>query len=119
MYKSYLNAVLFLFLQKAVATYFLNNPVDIAAAYQGRATVDVDIINQVSTLRLTKVTMQDNRRYQCSVMISSEGTTSATTSLVVLGESHRVRTNQQLYVRWWIWNYSPLIKLLQLFMFNY
>ncbi|XP_028249374.1 cell surface A33 antigen-like [Parambassis ranga] len=71
---------------KSVATYFLNSPIDIAPAYEGRAFLEVDITNQVSTLRLTKVTMQDNRRYQCSVKIpgDDEGTTAASTSLLVL-----------------------------------
>ncbi|XP_042350702.1 cell surface A33 antigen-like [Plectropomus leopardus] len=70
----------------SVATYFLNNPIDIAPDYEGRASMRVDIENQVSELTLTKVTMQDNRSYQCSVMIPNddEGTTAATTSLLVL-----------------------------------
>ncbi|XP_033473932.1 cell surface A33 antigen-like [Epinephelus lanceolatus] len=70
----------------AVATYFINNPVDIAPNYEGRATMEVSLDNQVSTLTLTKVTMQDSRSYQCSVMIPNddEGTTAATTSLLVL-----------------------------------
>ncbi|KAK9537795.1 hypothetical protein VZT92_005376 [Zoarces viviparus] len=69
-----------------VATYFINNPIDIAPNYEGRAFMEVDLDRQVSTLRLTKVNMQDNRSYQCSVMIPNddEGTTSATTSLLVL-----------------------------------
>lgn len=71
-----------------MATYFINNPIDIAPAYEGRASLEVDINKQVSILNLTKVTMEDNRRYQCSVMIPNddEGTTAATTSLLVLGE---------------------------------
>lgn len=80
---------MFLFLQKAVATYYLNKVIDIAPAYEGRATLEVDLDRKVSTLRLTKVTIQDSRRFQCSVMIpgDDEGTTSATTSLLVLGET--------------------------------
>lgn len=76
------------FLQKPVANFFLNNPIDIAPVYEGRAFVEVDVPKQVSTLRLTKVTMQDSRSYQCSVMIPNddEGTTVASTSLLVLGE---------------------------------
>lgn len=72
-----------------MATYFLNNPVDIAPAYEGRAFLTVDVNKRVSTLRLTKVTMKDSRRFQCSVMIPNddEGTTAATTSLLVLGEN--------------------------------
>ncbi|XP_029315497.1 cell surface A33 antigen [Cottoperca gobio] len=67
-----------------VATYFINNPIDIAPKYEGRAFVEVN--HQVSTLRLTGLTMQDSRSYQCSVMIPNddEGTTAATTSLLVL-----------------------------------
>lgn len=72
-----------------MATYFINNPIDIAPNYEGRASMEVDIDRQVSTLRLTKVTMQDSRNYQCSVLIPNddEGTTAAATSLLVLGEN--------------------------------
>ncbi|KAM9346810.1 uncharacterized protein ABDE67_011119 [Symphorus nematophorus] len=71
---------------ETVANYFLNNPVDIAPDYEGRAFVEVNMEKKESTLRLTKVTMQDNRRFQCSVKIPNddEGTTSAITSLLVL-----------------------------------
>uniref|UniRef100_A0A4W6FJJ2 Ig-like domain-containing protein n=1 Tax=Lates calcarifer TaxID=8187 RepID=A0A4W6FJJ2_LATCA len=71
---------------KAVATYFTNAPTDIAPAYEGRASLEVDLTNHVSTLQLKKVTMQDNRSFQCSVIIpgDDEGTTAATTSLLVL-----------------------------------
>ncbi|XP_068185812.1 cell surface A33 antigen-like [Antennarius striatus] len=69
-----------------VATYFLNNPVDIAPLYEGKATMEVDMDRQESRLTLSKVTIQDSRRFQCSVMIPNddEGTTAATTSLLVL-----------------------------------
>lgn len=71
-----------------MGTFFLNNPIDIAPAYENRAFLEVDTESLVSTLRLTKVSMQDSRRYQCSVMIPNddEGTTAASTSLLVLGE---------------------------------
>ncbi|XP_031150631.1 uncharacterized protein gpa33b [Sander lucioperca] len=67
-----------------VATYFINNPIDIAPNYEGRAIMEID--GQTSRLHLSKVTMKDSRRYQCSVMIPNddEGTTAATTSLLVL-----------------------------------
>uniref|UniRef100_A0AAQ6IKX3 Ig-like domain-containing protein n=1 Tax=Anabas testudineus TaxID=64144 RepID=A0AAQ6IKX3_ANATE len=69
-----------------VASYFLNKPVDIAPAYEGRASLKNDMTKHVSTLHLTKVTMEDNRRYQCSVAIPNDkqGTQAATTSLLVL-----------------------------------
>ncbi|XP_061649110.1 cell surface A33 antigen-like [Phyllopteryx taeniolatus] len=69
-----------------VATYFLNNAVDIAPAYEGRAFMEVDVATQQSTLRLTKLTVQDSRHFQCSVKIPNddEGTTASSTSLLVL-----------------------------------
>ncbi|CAJ1079619.1 V-set and immunoglobulin domain-containing protein 1 [Xyrichtys novacula] len=71
---------------KTVATYFTNNPIDIAPAYEGRAFMEVDLDGRVSTLKLTKVTMQDSRQFQCSVRIPNddEGKPAATTSLLVL-----------------------------------
>ncbi|KAG7503007.1 cell surface A33 antigen [Solea senegalensis] len=71
---------------KPVATFFLNTPVDIAPAYEGRATLVVDTDQRVGKLHLTKVTMKDSRRFQCSVLIPNddEGTTIASTSLLVL-----------------------------------
>uniref|UniRef100_A0A3P8SD80 Ig-like domain-containing protein n=1 Tax=Amphiprion percula TaxID=161767 RepID=A0A3P8SD80_AMPPE len=71
---------------QAVASYFYSRPVNIAPAYEGRAFLEVDMNTRTSTLRLTKVTMQDSRSYQCSVNIynDDEGTTAATTSLLVL-----------------------------------
>lgn len=71
-----------------MATYFYERPVDIAPAYEGRAFMSVDIAGRKSSLRLTKVTTQDDRVYQCTVLIPNddEGTTAATTSLMVLGE---------------------------------
>lgn len=72
-----------------MATYFLNNRVDIAPTYEGRAFLEVNMDKQVSTLRLTKVKMEDSRRFQCNVIIPNddEGTTRASTSLLVLGEN--------------------------------
>ncbi|XP_044222179.1 cell surface A33 antigen-like [Thunnus albacares] len=70
---------------KSVATYYSSvNRIDISPNYEGRAFLEID--NYVSTLRLTKVTMQDNREFQCSVKIpgDDEGITAATTSLLVL-----------------------------------
>lgn len=79
----------FLFFFKIpVATYFLGSPSDIAAGYEGRAFLDVDTTQKTSTLRITKVTMQDSRFFQCNVQVPNddEGTTLAVTSVLVLGE---------------------------------
>lgn len=72
-----------------MATFFLNRPIDVAPAYEGRAFLLVDTDMKVSTLRLTKVTMQDSRRFQCRVTIpgDDEGNSAAITSLLVLGEN--------------------------------
>lgn len=71
-----------------MGTYFLNNRLDIAPDYENKAFVEVDMEQRVSTLRLTKVTVEDSRRFQCSVIIPNddEGTTRASTTLLVLGE---------------------------------
>ncbi|KAK5920613.1 hypothetical protein CgunFtcFv8_024406 [Champsocephalus gunnari] len=69
---------------QTLATYFLNTPVNIAPKYEGRASLEIN--QQVSTLRLSKLTVQDSRSYQCGVLIPNddEGVTAATTSLLVL-----------------------------------
>ncbi|KAM4557776.1 V-set and immunoglobulin domain-containing protein 1-like [Odontesthes bonariensis] len=71
---------------KTVASYFINNPIDIAPAYEGRVFMEVNMNSGTSTLRFTEVTIKDSRSYQCSVKIAGddEGTPAATTSLVVL-----------------------------------
>ncbi|XP_076603702.1 immunoglobulin superfamily member 11-like [Chaetodon auriga] len=71
---------------QTVATFFISNQVDIAPPYEGRASLEVDMNSRIGTLRLMKVTMKDSRRYQCSVIIpgDDEGTTAASTSLLVL-----------------------------------
>ncbi|XP_053184387.1 V-set and immunoglobulin domain-containing protein 1-like [Scomber japonicus] len=69
-----------------VATFFTDSTVDIVPEYENRVRLEVDTTTHVSTLHLTKVTMQESHKFQCSVMIpgDDEGTTSATTSLLVL-----------------------------------
>ncbi|XP_022596918.1 cell surface A33 antigen-like isoform X2 [Seriola dumerili] len=71
---------------KPVASFFSTGVINIAPGYEGRVSVEYDNINHVSTLHLTKVIMQDSRRYQCGVLIPNddEGTTAAITSLLVL-----------------------------------
>ncbi|KAM9804450.1 uncharacterized protein ACB057_006303 [Neosynchiropus ocellatus] len=71
---------------KPVATYFLNSLPDISPAYEGRASLEVDVDKGEGVLRLTKVTLEDSRKYHCSVLIPNddEGTTFAITTLLVL-----------------------------------
>lgn len=83
------NMFVCIFFQNTVATFYLNSRVDIAPAYEGRAFLNVDMDQQVSTLQITKVKVEDTGRFQCSVLIpdDDEGTTRATTSILVLGEN--------------------------------
>ncbi|XP_041806979.1 cell surface A33 antigen-like [Chelmon rostratus] len=71
---------------KSVATFYINNVVDIARDYEGRASLEVDMNKKESALHLTKLTGKDSRRYQCRVKIPNDdvGITAATTSLLVL-----------------------------------
>lgn len=75
-----------------MGTFFLNKPIDIAPSYEGRAFLEVDMDQKQSTLRLTKVTIEDSRRFQCSVTIPNddEGRSAHSTSLLVLGEKEFV-----------------------------
>lgn len=77
---------LLLFRKTLVASKWSGKPAEIAPSYEGRASMEVN--NLVSTLQLTKVTLKDSRRFQCSILIrgDDEGKPSATTYLLVLGE---------------------------------
>lgn len=71
-----------------MATFYSGlNTVDISPEYEGRTSMEVDLSRKASVLNLTKVTMGDNGNFQCSVLIpdDDEGKTSASTSLLVLG----------------------------------
>ncbi|XP_020355553.2 cell surface A33 antigen [Oncorhynchus kisutch] len=70
-----------------IATFYsIKNQVDIKPSYKDRAEMTHDITGGRSTLTLRKVSMQDNRLWQCRVQIpgDEEGTPSTTTELVVL-----------------------------------
>uniref|UniRef100_UPI003AAE58D7 V-set and immunoglobulin domain-containing protein 2-like n=1 Tax=Centroberyx gerrardi TaxID=166262 RepID=UPI003AAE58D7 len=88
---------------KLVATYFLNGPVNIAPDYEGRASLSVDVAKKESILRLSRVTQQDNRTFQCSVIIPNddEGNTAATTSLLVLERPSKPICTMQGSAEYW------------------
>ncbi|XP_077584477.1 cell surface A33 antigen-like [Stigmatopora nigra] len=88
---------------KTVATYFLNNAVDIAPPYEGRAFMEVDLAQKQSTLRLSKLTIQDSRHFQCSVKIPNddEGITAASTSLLVLVRPSKPLCSLQGTAEYW------------------
>ncbi|XP_062390555.1 cell surface A33 antigen-like [Sardina pilchardus] len=68
------------------AFYHPGNVVDINSAYEGRATMKNDIAAGISTLSFSRVTMQENRVFQCKVQIpmDNDGQSADTTRLVVL-----------------------------------
>lgn len=77
------------FFQNKVATFYLNSGIDIDPDYEGRALLDVNMDQRVSTLQLKGLKAEDSGRFQCSVLIpgDDEGNTEASTSLLVLGEN--------------------------------
>uniref|UniRef100_A0A3B5MNA2 Ig-like domain-containing protein n=1 Tax=Xiphophorus couchianus TaxID=32473 RepID=A0A3B5MNA2_9TELE len=77
-----------------LASFFLNSPVDIAPAYEGRATLEVDIDRGLATLHLKKLTMEDSRHYQCSVRIPNDDEGKPIASTSVLPPSKPVCTLQ-------------------------
>ncbi|XP_063069580.1 cell surface A33 antigen [Engraulis encrasicolus] len=77
--------------QIAIGTYFYSSgptgtQLDINADYEGKATMTNDVPAGVSTLTFPKVTMQENRVFQCAVQIpgDNDGQQADTTRLVVL-----------------------------------
>lgn len=77
------------FFQNNVARFYLNSRTDIDPDYEGRAVLNVNMDQQVSTLQLTDLKAEDSGRFQCSVLIPNddEGNTEASTSVLVLGEN--------------------------------
>lgn len=71
-----------------MAAFFLGNSADIAPGYEGRASLEVNVAQRTSTLRISELTMKDSRHYQCNVQVPNddEGKTIAITSVLVLGE---------------------------------
>lgn len=85
----------FFLLQVLFGTFYSNdNHVDINAMYEGKAKIESDVNEKVSKLILKQVTLRERRRIKCFVQIpgDTEGQTSASTSLEVLGENVLIRT---------------------------
>ncbi|KAJ3592950.1 hypothetical protein NHX12_005288 [Muraenolepis orangiensis] len=69
-----------------VLTHYSTGPTDISPLYEGRATLDHDLINGKADLKLRRITMQDNKVFECRVQIphEDEGKLADTTRVVVL-----------------------------------
>ncbi|XP_070759361.1 cell surface A33 antigen-like [Enoplosus armatus] len=59
---------------------------DIKAKYEGRVSLDVDIANGKADLKLSSITLADNKVFECNVLVpgDDEGKPTDTTRLVVL-----------------------------------
>ncbi|XP_045888789.1 glycoprotein A33 (transmembrane), paralog a [Micropterus dolomieu] len=70
-----------------VITYFsLDGEIEVGTKYQGRASLDVDVSKGKADLKLSSITLADNKTFECTVLIprDAQGTTSDSASLVVL-----------------------------------
>ncbi|CAL8350928.1 unnamed protein product [Merluccius merluccius] len=73
--------------EKLVLTYYTaGNIMDIPPLYEGRATLDKDILKGKANLKLSGITLRDNRVFECRIQIpgDDEGTLADTARLVVL-----------------------------------
>lgn len=80
----------FLLIQISFGTFYSDdNHVDINAMYEGKAFIETDVNKKESKLMLKQVTLRESRRIKCLLQIpgDTEGQTSDSTSLVVLGEN--------------------------------
>lgn len=73
--------------QAVILTYYTAIGVDIKAMYEGRLSVDIDVPAGKAHLKLSSVTLADNKVFECRVQIpgDDEGKPADTARLVVLG----------------------------------
>lgn len=72
-----------------VATFYsVNTVTDIAPSYEGRASLDVDIAKGKANLKLSSISLMDNKEFECRVQIpfDDKGKLADTAKLVVLGK---------------------------------
>ncbi|KAL3993178.1 hypothetical protein ACER0C_010452 [Sarotherodon galilaeus] len=66
--------------------YYPLKKTDITSSYKGRVSLDVDVLNGKANLKLSSISLADNKHFGCRVQIPGErrGKQFATTRLVVL-----------------------------------
>ncbi|XP_036952388.1 cell surface A33 antigen-like [Acanthopagrus latus] len=71
---------------RILSYYTLNKQLDITPPYEGRVSLDVDVFKGKADLKLSSITLADNKEFQCSVQIpgDDEGKLSDKAQLVVL-----------------------------------
>lgn len=75
-------------LQDTVITYFYpDGEIEVGTKYQGRASLDADVSKGKGDLKLSSITLADNKTFECTVLIprDAQGITADSASLVVLG----------------------------------
>lgn len=100
--------VLFIW-QKVILTHYSSSSLtDIAPPYEGRASPDIDVVQGKANLKLSSITMADNKVYECRVQIprDDEGKPVDRAKLVVLG-NHGLSRESCVYI-FLIFNSSSL-----------
>ncbi|XP_038557903.1 glycoprotein A33 (transmembrane), paralog a [Micropterus salmoides] len=70
-----------------VITYFYpDGEIEVGTKYQGRASLDADVSKGKGDLKLSSITLADNKTFECTVLIprDAQGITADSASLVVL-----------------------------------
>lgn len=72
--------------ESLILTYYSSGITDIKSVYEGRVTVDVDIPSGKADLKMSSITLADDKIYECRVLIpgDDEGKPADTARLVVL-----------------------------------
>lgn len=71
-----------------IVTYYSSNAItDVAPEYEGQAALDVDIDSGKANLKLSSITLAENKVFECRVPIplDGKGQVADTAKLVVLG----------------------------------
>lgn len=80
--------MLLLIWQNVIVTYYSSKDItDVAPAYEGRISLDVDIAKGKANLKLFSISLADNKEFECRVLIPLDdtGKVADTARLVVLG----------------------------------
>ncbi|XP_039990209.1 cell surface A33 antigen-like [Xiphias gladius] len=72
--------------ETVILTHFSTGTTDIKSLYEGRVSLDVNIPSGKANLKLSSITLADNKNFECRVLIpgDDEGKPADTTRLVVL-----------------------------------
>ena len=65
----------------------MSDVTDISSMYEGRASLDINVLQGKANLKLSSIELADNKEFECRVMIPTDedGQPADKTRLVVLG----------------------------------